>query len=252
MKQTSIWEYIYVGTCLRFIQDQQAGWEASGKGKLVQNLNTFLTALDGLGLHVTKRASRDLQRIYDEITAKGKDYVLTPEDVERIQEAAGDARKTFKAETAGVFTYVVTDKRLDVRKLLAEPQALFAPGVFGSFPDVAKYDFAEAGKCIAFERPTAAAFHVLRGTESIVRLFYKRFIRPAQQGLTWGQMIHALAAKPTGKRPQPLIIHNLDHICLNFRNPTQHPEKIYDIQEAQDLFSLCVDAINRMMLEITK
>jgi hypothetical protein len=63
-------------------------------------------------------------------------------------------------------------------------------------------------------------------------------------------MTQALAAKATGKRPPPLILQNLDHIRVNFRNPTQHPDKIYDIQEVQDLFGLCVDAANRMMPHI--
>jgi len=39
----------------------------------------------------------------------------------------------------------------------------------------------------------------------------------------------------------------LDNIRRSFRNPTQHPDKIYDIQEVQDLFGLCIDAINRMI-----
>jgi hypothetical protein len=252
MKQTSIWEYIYVGTCLRFIQDQREGWNPNSDAGLVENLDTFLTSLDELGLHVTKRASSELQAIREEMAAKSKDYTLSSEDVFRAKRAATDTRKTFMAETKGVFTYVVVDKRLDVRKLLADTAALFAPNVLLSCSEIARYDFAEAGKCIAFERPTAAAFHILRGTESVVRSFYKRFIRPAQPGLTWGQMTHALATKASGKRPPPVILLNLDHIRVNFRNPTQHPEKIYDIQEAQDLFSLCVDAVNRMMPEILK
>jgi hypothetical protein len=42
------------------------------------------------------------------------------------------------------------------------------------------------------------------------------------------------------------LINNLDDIRLHFRNPTQHPEKVYDIEEVQDLWGRCVDAINRM------
>jgi hypothetical protein len=252
MKQTSIWSYIWVGTCLRYLQDQGAGWTAKAKGMTFDNLNAFLSSLDELGLHVTKRASRDLQEIFDELNAKDAGYKLTDDDARRINDAASEVRKTFEAETSGVFTYVVTDKRMDVRKLLDGIGELFAPGTFDALSDFARYDFAEAGKCIAFERPTAAAFHALRGTESVVRLFYKRYVRPAQSGLTWGQMTHALASKNKGKKPDAVVLQNLDHIRVSFRNPTQHPDKIYDIQEAQELFSLCIEAVNRMIAAIEK
>ena len=47
-----------------------------------------------------------------------------------------------------------------------------------------------------------------------------------------------------------VLLNNLDNIRQSFRNPTQHPEKIYDIQEVQDLWSLCVDVVNRMSSDI--
>ena len=244
--------YIFVGTCLRFLQDYREGWLAKGYGKALENIDYFLNSLDSLELHVTKRASDPLVRIRDQIREKPEDYELTKEDAKALTDAADDVRKTFEAETSGVFAYVVTDKRLDIQKLLGKVELLFSPEVFELCPEIAKYDFAEAGKCIAYERPTAASFHILRGTESVLRLFYKRYIRPAQTGLTWGQMTHALSNKPSGKKPDVTILQNLDHIRISFRNPTQHPDKVFDIHEVQDLFGLCIDAVNRMMKAISK
>ena len=40
--------------------------------------------------------------------------------------------------------------------------------------------------------------------------------------------------------------NHLDNIRLSFRNPTQHPEAVYDIHEVQDLLAFCIDANNRM------
>jgi hypothetical protein len=45
--------------------------------------------------------------------------------------------------------------------------------------------------------------------------------------------------------PPKVLLDHLDGIRTNFRNPTQHPDATYDIHEAQDLFSVCVDAVNR-------
>ena len=114
-------------------------------------------------------------------------------------------------------------------------------------PDIARIDFAEAAQCIAFMRSTAAAFHMLRGTESVLRHFYSQKIKRKRVELTWGPIVSELRSKT---RISSLLLNHLDHIRSGFRNPTAHPEKVYDIDEAQDLLSLCVDATNRMMQDL--
>src|SRR5712692_3802367 len=154
--------------------------------------------------------------------------------------------KTLFAEAENRMTYVVTEKRLQVTKLLNAVAELFAPNVFEKLPDVAKYDFSEAGKCTAFERSTGAASHLLRGTEATLREFYSRIVkRERVNPLLWGPMVEGLRRRRTP--PPRVLLDNLDNIRHNFRNPTQHPEKIYDIQEVQDLFGLCVEVVNRMV-----
>jgi hypothetical protein len=157
-----------------------------------------------------------------------------------------DIRNTFFAEILGFNAYVVTDKRMDIKKLVDKVDGLFSPNVFESLPAIARYDFKEAGLCVAFELPTAAAFHILRGTEDVLRIYYKRYIRPVRLGLTWGQIINELRNKRSGKKPDSILLNHLDNIRNSFRNPTQHPDKIYDINEVQDLFSLCIDVVSRM------
>ena len=50
-------------------------------------------------------------------------------------------------------------------------------GTFDKLSELSKTDFTEAGKCIAFERYTAAAFHVLRGTEQALTEFYLKKVK---------------------------------------------------------------------------
>jgi hypothetical protein len=47
--------------------------------------------------------------------------------------------------------------------------------------------------------------------------------------------------------PPVELLDTLDNIRTNFRNPTNHPEKIFEIDKVQDLIFLCVDSINRMV-----
>lgn len=251
MKANDIWAYIYVGTCLRYLQDSQPEDLVHGKGRTINNIDLFLSSLDALGLNVTMRASENLSTIRSSLITKKRRGKLTLREARELQHTSTQLRDTFMAETKGIFVYTVTDKRLDLRKLLYGANDLFAPNVFDVCPEVARFDFEEAGKCIAFERPTAAAFHMLRGTEAVLRAYYRRYVRAARSGLAWGQITNQLRAKTRGRLPDPILLDNLDHIRRSFRNPTQHPDKMYDIQEAQDLFGLCIDVVNRMAKAIS-
>jgi hypothetical protein len=192
------------------------------------------------------RASADLQLFYEKLKTKDKKHELTMHEASRLRDIMDDIRLTLDAESSGRLAFIVTDKRIDADKLYYSVETLLAPGVFVLLPEVAKYDLEECGKCIAFERPTAAAFHMLRGTESVLRMFYHTLVKRKRiSSLLWGPIVDALKKKRNP--PPPELLNNLDNIRRSFRNPTQHPEKIYDIQEAQDLFGLCVDVINRMV-----
>src|SRR5262249_37640137 len=156
------------------------------------------------------------------------------EEAKKLNENLSFLQKTLSAEASGKITFILSDKKIEVEKLLNKINTLFATGVFDQLDDIAKYDFVEAGKCIAFERPTAAAFHILRATESVLRsLYFRQIKRKRIAVLMWGPMTQELRNKR--KKIPTVLINNLDNIRLNFRNPTQHPDKIYDTQEVQDL-----------------
>ena len=248
MKKQSIYTYYFFGTCIRYLQDVKAGASIKGEGYILENIDSLLKSLDELSLHVTRRVAYDLAVFRDELSKKkGNKPVVSEEEASRLSKVMGGIRKTLDAEIMGFEAFVVTPKILDVKKLLDNVASLLAPDVFSSLPQIAKYDINEAGKCIAFERPTAAAFHVLRGTEEVLRLFYCTLIRRRRVSpLMWWDMVNDLRSRQKTKKHETLY-NNLDNIRFSFRNPTQHPEKIYDIHEVQDLWSLCVEAINRMI-----
>ena len=154
-------------------------------------------------------------------------------------------RGTLEAELKGLQAYTVTPKRIDTTKLIEEIPGLLAPDVFSKLPDIARYDLNEAGVCIAFDRPTAAAFHLMRATESVLRAFYHALVKRNRVREMWGPIIKDLRGRRKA-RPYEVLLNHLDHIRHSFRNPTQHPDAIYDIHEVQDLWELCIDAINRM------
>ncbi len=249
MQAKNVWSYIKVGTGFRYLQEATRGRPLHGTSFVLENIERFLSTLDELEFHVTSRAADKLKRLYEQLSKKGELAELTQNEAEELKAIVKDIRGTFAAEAKGIYTYIVTEKRLGTEKLLNHMEDLFAPQVFAQLTDVAQYDFREAGRCIAFERATAAAFHLMRGIESILRQYYKTIVQPEKKDLSWGEMVYEVK-KTRDPRTDRNTLKHLDHIRSAFRNPTLHPEKIYDVQEAQDLFFIAIDVTNRMVSEM--
>lgn len=252
METKSVYRYFIFGTGFRFLQDARAGLPIHGDGKIISVLERFFNNLEVLDLRVTYRASQELLEAFSRLKKLDQDAVLSVEQAEELKNLTQEIRPTLLAELQLFNVYLVNPKRIEVTKLLSNVHALFAPGVFDKLPEIARFDLMEAGKCIAYERPTAAGFHLMRATESVLRLFYLCHVRRGRLQLMWGQIVQNLRSKRKFIKNQEYItlFNNLDNIRLSFRNPTQHPEKVYDIHEVQDLWGLCVDVINRMSRDL--
>ena len=247
MKKQPIYSFYWFGTCLRYLQDTTGNERIKSDHGVLYNINEFYDYLDLLELVVTKRvASSKLDAIKSELDEANEKARLTGTQASDIRDAVSEIRITLDAELQDVFAYTPTPKRLDLEKLLSNVKDLFAPGVYGKLPEIARYDFVEAGKCIAYELPTSAAFHILRGTESALRNYYEKMVLQKRvKSLNWGPIVTDLKKRKKTKRYEALNNH-LDNIRMSFRNPTQHPDAIYDIHEAQDLLAVCIDVVNKM------
>lgn len=252
----SLAQYFYFGTCVRYLQDAREGIplhdKVAGQGHVLYTLDAFFRFLKALNLRVTIRASEKVSGLFREFNKMDENATLSKEQAASLSDAMNKLRETLQAELEGFEAYVVTPKRIPVERLLANVPSLLPPGVFDKLPELARYDLGEGGKCIAFERPTAAAFHILRASEGVLREFYCHHVKRGRVELMWNPMIQSIRSKRRFEDDEDhmILFDHLDHIRDSFRNPTQHPDKIYDIQEVQELWSLCVDAITRMAKDL--
>ncbi|TET45414.1 hypothetical protein E3J62_07610 [candidate division TA06 bacterium] len=206
----------------------------------------FLKRLKKYDMAVTLRAAGDLRAFLRKIKDRKTGAKLTKSEAAELRRIITSLEKTFRAEAKGIHSFFTTDKMISMQKLTAKHEALFPKGVFSELSEIAKYDVGEAGLCIAFDRATAAAFHILRATEAVVREFYYRIVKRNRVSvLTWGNITSDLSKRK--RKPSPVIMKNLDYIRDNFRNPTAHPEARYNIEQAQSLFNLCIDAMSKMI-----
>jgi hypothetical protein len=142
--------------------------------------------------------------------------------------------------------YILPNRRFNTEYLLEQPNKLLADGVFEKLDDIAQHDIKSACRCLLFGEATAAAFHILRATESVLKHYYLHHRRQNRLAKPmWANMLDQLRAKTRNKPPEPLL-NALDLIRTAYRNPTQHPQATYEIDSAQDLFGVCLDVIGKM------
>ena len=115
-------------------------------------------------------------------------------------------------------------------------------------PNEAMDDIKQAGRCIAFDIPTAAAFHIIRATETVILQYYNKLggksIKPKMRN--WGAYINALRSCKADQR----ITGFLDHIREEYRNPVLHPETMVESEQVQVFLGVCVSAIIQMIQAI--
>jgi hypothetical protein len=246
MEPHSIQEYIHVGAMNWYLVRLPDSVQVKTADDSIKDLQENIQKAD---LKVTYRAGHRLWEIQGELDKMNAWEEVSPSLISEIRKESEDLEKTLVAEAEGKNVFVVTEKRIDVEKLTNKPDTLLSSKVWISLPRVSAYDFANACKAIAFELPTAGAFHLLRCLEGTIGHYYlcviKRNRLPTKSRM-WGPMIKQLREKKKNHPPKDLI-EALDRIRISFRNPTSHPDKMYDSDEVQDLFGLVVDSLNRIV-----
>jgi hypothetical protein len=248
-------DYTYLGMTHIALQQVQVGTRvnspAADSPGALENLRWYLDALVNLGLSTTNTAAWNLRAVAERLAALPSESILTEEDAKTIRDATLMLRETLKAETSNLTLYEVSGKRFDTKALLTNVPSLMRTGTYGDLPLLAAIDLHESATCIAFDRPTAAAFHALRATEKVLRHYYTCVVRQnrLRKPWLWNPMLEQLRKPRRTRKPNRAVLDHLDSIRHNFRNPTQHPEKIYDIEEAQNLFGQCVSVIEAMIFD---
>jgi hypothetical protein len=247
MRKIRLSRLITMGEIDRYLLDVRQGWDIHSQLGLLPNIDSLNSELVSLKFKVTVEAAADLLELATELRATPPGAKISASDAPRLTRIMDRLRHTLKAEAKTLNAYVLNEKKFDVLKLVADPASFLASETFEKLPRIAQLDIREAGKCIAFELPTAGAFHLLRAVEDSLRAYYKLFFKRAKiDKALWGQLITDLRGKRRKPIPSETLLNHLDHIRKNFRNPTDHPDMVYDMDGVQDLFSLVLDVLNRL------
>jgi hypothetical protein len=188
------------------------------------------------------------------ITAMQHDLerTITQAEVSALIFNREELEKNFEREYRNLYVFTVTPKALnDTRLLIEKAEHKFGDRTRSVFSDQVVYDLRQSGRCLAFEVPTAMAFHVMRATESLIKKYYE-ILAGSPWSLAqrdWGKYISELEKLKDVSR---VITGRLREIKDLNRNPLIHPEEIVPLEEAPILFDLCNGVIYYMAEEIRK
>jgi hypothetical protein len=228
-----------------------AGMHGRQRSQVTEMLDTFFSELERLELQVTRVIAASLYDYRLELGSVKEEKISVAEGA-RIAEEMKKIDPALDAELSLKTAYVLTKKRYPLPSLLETPLSLLAASADTTLTATSKRDFSLACKLVALSEPTAAAFHLMRMLEEQVKVLYCAFKKTNRlDPMMWGPMTTQLKTKKAPKPSEKLLSH-LDGMRQHFRNPTQHPELFYTMDEAQDLLNQTITAVNMVASELPK
>jgi hypothetical protein len=247
MELITIDTYLYIGGRLRYLIQAKEGYPlySLSHDAVLDNMKKLSHDIHTHQFKTTKssKSFNDFNNLLREWENRPPDYTLDKYDVTELNKICKNIEEIILSECRDKIVFKVLDKRIDPQKLLFKPPSLLPQEVYSKLPQIAQYDFSQACQCIAFDLPTAAAFHLMRCIEGSLRKYYTNLTGNDAKGLVWGGIIKQLHSL-TSNQPPKEVLDVLDNIRDNYRNPTQHPDAVYDIEQVQTLFGICTAALS--------
>lgn len=169
-------------------------------------------------------------------------------DIVDLKAKAATFAQVVTAELQIADIYVVTARGgFDTTHLAENGHLIFPPDLIAKVPG-AMNDAKNAGRCIAFDLPTAAAFHMHRANEAVLHEYYDA-VSNGKTGPTGRSMelwIQAIEAEPGYDKKVVSALRDLKDL---HRNPVAHPEQ--SLASTDEAIAL-LGSVNSAMLHMLK
>ena len=221
-----------------------------------QALHSFINDAK-VPLKICKPSAQNLINALDAIVpsdinqafASDKDSVITWYQSYTLVEAVSAFETILAAEMQALDTYFVSQKgAFSTYDLIEQAHLAIHESRRSLLPVDAADDFDKAGRCIAFDLATAAGFHLVRATESVIRQYYQVVtgVLPKKKDRNWGAFTKVLEKQPNASAR---IIKKLKELKDDYRNPILHPEEVLSSAQALDMFNVFVGAASSILEE---
>jgi hypothetical protein len=218
-------------------------------------LNRFLEETDGVELPHTKEAAIALRDYLDNASLELAGAMQT-DNQEPLAARVGRAARSrglldtfnreFEHESRDLNIFSVSNVGTHATsKLLAHAHRNLPEAVYSKLTKQVIEDVDEAGRCLGFDRPTAAGFHILRALEPLILEYHNKVTGVALplRSRSWSAYIKRLKKDRYAARVDAKIVAMLEHIRDFYRNPVMHPQDTLKLDDALSLFHTCLSAI---------
>jgi hypothetical protein len=176
-------------------------------------------------------------------------HVLTVHEVLNIKTSINRAVDTFERECSQKYIVGLERQRaLEPKTLIEEIESAISPECWKRLSRPTMREVEECGKCLAFERYTAAGFHMLRGIESEVLDYIALLPVPTPTKRDLGHYIGILRDHGADAK----LIATLDNIRSLDRNPLMHPQDWLDRDQAIGIFNTAQTAFERLVADMER
>jgi hypothetical protein len=211
---------------------------------LNNELFNFVVCRDSADELVTAISTIVPQKTSD-FSSIGADRKLDTFEAYRIRSNAVEFETVLAAEMPTFDTYVVSKKGIyAMSDLIERAERAIDDSVRSAISEDSIQDFKQAGKCLAFELPTAAGFHTMRSVEAVLRKYWTLVKKPPEGTKPPEMAVCINELRAAGEDAKLMDI--LDHIRDLHRNTLMHPEAFLTITEALRLFDISKSAISAM------
>lgn len=259
MKQSNIYKYYSFGYNFNNLTNRPEGHTFSG---YAEDLKLFFREIEYLALPVTTSGielnglDKDYEKIKKAIDEGKGDEKISKTLHASIQSKLKKLDNILDAELSILKGFIIENKRYSIEILTAKIEKLFSANTFDKLPSIAQFDFKECGMCLALDRYTASAYHILRGIEDVLKFYYSTLttIAPTTSD-TWFKFTQGIEDGinngTINPAPAEELRMNLDNLRKFYRNKTQHPDKIYTEDEVQDLLGIGVKTVNEIITDLS-
>jgi len=169
-------------------------------------------------------------------------YEIGKEPARTLKKQLDEFDVVFVRESQRVSVFSIEPKGIyDTEALIDHAEDSLPSDVVQRLDRQAVYDIKQAGKCLAFNTPTAAGMHILKAVESLIREYHGRLTGKTLpvKSRNWGAYIRDINNNGGDKQ----VTGYLQHIKDFYRNPILHPEVTLTPEQSQSLFNAALSAI---------
>ena len=256
MNEVNLIAFYYFGTSLEPLRGTKEGedlfktWGKLSSAK--RSLDTFFDETKHISMphaiHAAKHLYDHINKILKRICLK--DIDIPDKDKEPITSYEAIWLVEFVKRFEDEFSFASRDLNIfsvadigthSTTKLLQVAHLNLSEDIRTRLSDEIVNDIKAAGRCLAFNTPTAAGFHILRAVEPLI-LKYRNKLAGTSSPLisrNWGAYIRDIKSHGGDEK----VIGALDHIRQFYRNPIMHPEETLTLDYAISLFYACLSVI---------